>query len=350
MSTEYQGEERRDSDRTQGAFVVRMRFPRHEDFRYRYTRDISRGGVFIQTLKPKPAGSKVVLVLEPRGGASVTINGEVVTSLGPEEAAARQLQPGMGIRFLDLDAAKRRAIEATIENWDSERRSSPEIVVSSAAEATPPAAIDTASSGIQTQFGVPSAPDTVVRPQAPAGPPRGGPADLAQISADARALLARLETDNYYQLLGVEPAAASGEIRRAFLKLTRRFHPDNYFRRAPEALSQDLEDIYNQLTHSYETLIDRDRRISYDVATGNLGGNRDGLSAEEMARVAGEERRRKASPGRVTKSEQLIALANQDLAAGQTSKALANLRLALAFDPENTLIQTKINELRGKRS
>ena len=42
-SSDYRGEERRESERTQGAFVVRMRFPRLEDFRYRYTRDLSRG-------------------------------------------------------------------------------------------------------------------------------------------------------------------------------------------------------------------------------------------------------------------------------------------------------------------
>ena len=318
-SSDYRGEERRESERTQGAFVVRMRFPRLEDYRYRYTRDLSRGGVFIQTLNPKPAGAKVVLVLEPRGGRAVSISGEVVTSLGPEEAAARQLQPGMGIRFLDLDADKRRAIETTLENWDV--------------------------GATEQQPAPPAAPPPVVGPI----DTRGSTDDLARVEADAKAYLARIETSNFYTLLDVSPEASSGELRTSFLALTKRFHPDRYFRRAPAQICQDLEDIYNQLTKAYETLVDRDRRTSYDLAIGNLGGNKDGVAAVEMARLAGEDRRRKNAPGRVSKAEQLVAQANQEIAAGQKSKALANLRLALAFDPDNTQIQAKIADLKAKR-
>jgi uncharacterized protein (TIGR02266 family) len=375
-----------------------MRFPRLEDFRYRYTRDISRGGVFIQTLKPKPAGSRVVIVLEPQGGAPVSIQGEVVTSLGPEEAAARALQPGMGIRFLDLDADKRRAIEAIIEHWgaavqaalDTSAPGAPDGVfaASPAPDAPDPAvpafaavpAVQTPRAPEEHKAGAaptappPPPPKSVGARNAPPAPPstsepprpaptaaapapsdapvasRGTDGELGQIAAEARALLAKMEGASHYAMLGIAPDASSAEIRRAFLRLTKRFHPDNYFRRASKELAVDLEDIYNQLTQCYETLIDRDKRMSYDIANGFLAGNKDGITGDDMSRAAAEDRRRKSAPGRTTKADQLIALANQQVAAGQPAKALANLRLALAFDPDSATIQAKIAELKGKRT
>jgi uncharacterized protein (TIGR02266 family) len=298
----------------QGAVVVRMRFPRPEDFRHRYTRDLSRGGVFIQTPNPRPPGSKVVLVLEPPASDQVSLLGEVVTAVDAEDARARGLQPGMGIRFLDLED-KRGVIEAILERL---------------------------------------APGGAVPPPVPAaGPAAAAPAppaavDVSRITREAQEFLAANEGKDYYHLLGVPRESSSVEVRRAFLKLTRRFHPDNYFRKAPEEVTRLLEDIYDLLTRAYETLLDRDRRISYDLSIGYLGGNRDGVTPEEMMRVASEDRRRKESPRRVARAEQLYAQAVQEAAAGQTAKALANLRLALAFDPENPQILAKLQEIKAK--
>jgi uncharacterized protein (TIGR02266 family) len=314
-----EGKDRRESQRVKNSFVVRMRFPRLEDFRYRYTRDISRGGVFIQTANPKPIGSAVVLVLDPGFGAeSVTLNGEVVTAIDAQEAAARSLQAGMGIRFVDLDQEKRRVIEAILAGG----------LQTAQAPARPPEA--------------PAPP----RPTPPAAPQPDASLEIARVAADARAFLASIESKDLYQILGVERDANSGEIRRAFLKLTRRFHPDNFFRRVPPEVTKDLEDLYDYTTRAYETLMDRDQRVPYDISTGYLGGNREGMTAEEMSRIAADQRRRQAAPAQVKRAEQLYHQALQQVAAGQTPKAIANLKLALAFDPENPQIQAKLRELK----
>ena len=379
MSTEneYQGQERRESQRAQGALVVRMRFPRIEDFRYRYARDISRGGVFIQTVKPKPVGSMVVLVLEPAGQSQVSINGEVVTSISPEEGAARQLQPGMGIRFVDLDNAKRAVIEGVLAAWEAANQNPQSAQPSDTPQPQTIAQYAHVSAGPRAALVSPVAhieqttPDALATtmpfgsnlmgaaPATSSPPPpahtaahtaaRGSMEDLAELQIQARAYLARLETESHYVLLGVTADASFADLRRAFLRLTKRFHPDNYFRKAPEALARDLEDIYNQLTLAYETLSDRDRRQAYDLVIGNLAGNQDGVSGADMARAASDDRRRKAAPGRVNKADQLLAIAMQDAAAGNKAKALANLRLALAFDPENAQVKAKLDELKAKR-
>ena len=61
-----------------------------------------------------------------------------------------------------------------------------------------------------------------------------------------------------YVVLGVRHGATESEIKRAYRRLARRFHPDiNPGDHAAEAK-------FRQILDAYETLIDPDRRLRYD--------------------------------------------------------------------------------------
>jgi molecular chaperone DnaJ len=64
---------------------------------------------------------------------------------------------------------------------------------------------------------------------------------------------------DFYILLGVERGATVNDIRRAYKRLARRFHPDNNpgDRRAAAQ--------FRQIAEAYETLSDPDRRHRYDI-------------------------------------------------------------------------------------
>jgi molecular chaperone DnaJ len=67
-----------------------------------------------------------------------------------------------------------------------------------------------------------------------------------------------------YIILGLEPAASPGDIKRAYKRLARRYHPDiNPGDRLAAAQ-------FRQIAEAYETLSDPDRRRRYDT-TGSAG-------------------------------------------------------------------------------
>lgn len=63
---------------------------------------------------------------------------------------------------------------------------------------------------------------------------------------------------NYYAVLGVPHAATAEEIRNAFRKLAKTYHPD----KAPD--NPFAETHFREIQEAYETLSDPDRRNRYD--------------------------------------------------------------------------------------
>jgi curved DNA-binding protein CbpA len=80
---------------------------------------------------------------------------------------------------------------------------------------------------------------------------------------------------DYYQLLGLPKNASETEIRTAFRKLAKRYHPD--INKSPDAHSRFI-----MLTTAYETLIDLDKRQRYNLrfhnGTGSQSSNLDSYS------------------------------------------------------------------------
>src|SRR6266508_2519152 len=67
-----------------------------------------------------------------------------------------------------------------------------------------------------------------------------------------------VEFKDYYKSLGVERAAREGEIRKAFRKLARQYHPDV----AKEKKS--AEEKFKEINEAYEVLGDPEKRKQYD--------------------------------------------------------------------------------------
>ena len=79
-------------------------------------------------------------------------------------------------------------------------------------------------------------------------------------------------TRDYYEVLGVEKTASQSEIKDAFRKKARQLHPD--VNKAPDA-----EEKFKELGKAYETLMDDNKRSTYD-RFGEEGLNNAGFSSQ----------------------------------------------------------------------
>ena len=75
--------------------------------------------------------------------------------------------------------------------------------------------------------------------------------------------------EDLYELLGVSRTATGPEIRRRYLEMVERYHPD---RHQGNPLSELAGERLREINRAYAVLGDRTRRANYDAGPGTSGG------------------------------------------------------------------------------
>lgn len=68
-----------------------------------------------------------------------------------------------------------------------------------------------------------------------------------------------MKIKNYYRILGIESSATSEEIKSAYKRLARKYHPDLH----PD--DPKIEKLFSEIKEAYDVLGNLDKRLKYNL-------------------------------------------------------------------------------------
>jgi curved DNA-binding protein CbpA len=159
-----------------------------------------------------------------------------------------------------------------------------------------------------------------------------------------------LDSQDYYQVLQLPQTATASEIKRAFYRDSRVYHPDRVFHLTDQALKGDLNTIYKRITEAYYVLKDDAKRRKYLL---DLGGPD---RANKLRYTEASEAELKAEAKKVVEEEfgttpkgrQFYKTALQEIDRGQWSAAERSLKSATMFEPGNAKFKEKLTLVQSK--
>ncbi|WP_235216992.1 J domain-containing protein [Archangium violaceum] len=196
---------------------------------------------------------------------------------------------------------------------------------------------------------VPPAPPAAAAQPPPPPPAAAGktmeldPSQMTELSERC----ARLDQMDYFEILMVERSAAPADIKKAFYRESRTYHPDRFFHLDNKELKDQVHDLYKRVTEAYYVLRDDAKRRQY---TANISGPeraqklRFTESSEAETRAASK-RQVEEQIGVHPKGRQFYQTGAADADAGRWASAERNLKMALTYEPANTRYKEKLAEV-----
>ena len=120
----------------------------------------------------------------------------------------------------------------------------------------------------------------------------------AKLTADEkkkiRELATLVEEERYYELLSVEKDCLLDEVRRSYHNMSRKWHPDRFFRRDVGEMRETIESIFMGVTRAYRVLTSEVDRKQYDFTHSTPAKKSDQKSARSKTHHRGARRRKRA--------------------------------------------------------
>jgi curved DNA-binding protein CbpA len=166
---------------------------------------------------------------------------------------------------------------------------------------------------------------------------------------------------SHYQLLDVDRQADNKQIKRAYFKVSKDYHPDTYFRKEIGTFRAKIVALFKKVSLAYEVLSNEQKRAAYDHSLPYEPSPEEIQASERKVklkasddRLKAERRRRllKRTPRAKRKAQ---ARRHYDDAVDWKEKknmvkAANSVRLALTLDSDNARYQALLDEVGPKAS
>ncbi|NVJ15026.1 DnaJ domain-containing protein [Myxococcus sp. AM010] len=192
----------------------------------------------------------------------------------------------------------------------------------------------------------PVTPATAVTPPPAPAASTGPGLDIQQL-ADLESRCAKLDQLDYFEVLMLERTATPADIKRAFYRESRTYHPDRFFQVDSRELKDRINELYKRVTEAYYVLRDDTKRKKYvvDVAGPERAQKLRFTEASEAETKAAAKKEQEAQIGTHPKGRQFFQQAQKDADAGNWSAAERNLKMALTYEPANARYKERLAEV-----
>lgn len=159
-----------------------------------------------------------------------------------------------------------------------------------------------------------------------------------------------LEFEDYFQMLQLGQGATSADIKRAFYRESRIYHPDRFYHLPAGGAKEHINTIYKRITEAYYVLRDDAKRKKYlaDITGPERASKLRYSDASEAEQKAEAKKAVEEEFGANPKSRQFFKSALTDLAAENWSSAERNLKMGLTYDPANQKFKDRLVEVQKK--
>ena len=112
-----------------------------------------------------------------------------------------------------------------------------------------------------------------------------GIGDKEKKIADVLAISENLSNMDYYQVLEVKSTASQTDIKKSYFRLAKKFHPDHFDRNLPHEIKRIVDEVFDAISKSYQTLSDEEKRTAYDAKPDTAAPSEDKRDAGKTAEI-----------------------------------------------------------------
>jgi len=172
----------------------------------------------------------------------------------------------------------------------------------------------------------------------------------AQFLIEVETLAQVLDQLDYYGVLKLPQGAGAAEVKAAYYRESRAYHPDRFAAVENAALRELIGRIYRRINEAYTVLRDDRKRVRYlaDVTGPERARKLRFTEVEESAVIVDQKKKLDEQFGQTPNGRKFYATATLEMKAGHWDAAERALKSALVYEPSNARFKEQLAQVQSE--